>query len=1671
MSQHVIRAARLRAAKHQRRRIAVRHLTLTLGLAAAQAAIADPSGGVVVGGSGSIGGSPGRQVITQHSARLAIDWQSFSLAAGERTEFHQPDAAAIALNRVVGGTPSEIHGQILANGQVFLVNPQGVLFGRSAQVDVGGLVASTLDLSAQDFMAGNARFTDAGGTGRVVNEGSLRAAEGGYVALLGRQVTNAGRIEAPRGSVALAAGEQVSLRLEENGLVDVSVDRATLDALVENHGAIRADGGAVLLTARARDALLDTVVNNDGVIEANSVGSVGGVVRLGGGEDGVVQAGGTIDARGDDAGEAGGAIALTGRRVALVDTARLDASGDAGGGSVHVGGSRQGEGPLPNSEAVFIGRDAHIDANAATRGKGGEVIVYAADSARIHGRISATGGAAGGDGGFVETSGKQDLEVTATPFVSAAAGAPGTWLIDPLNIVISATANQCVGLGGCVNGPNWTSTARGATLGANLITAALNAGQNVTITTGAAGIEAGDITLLGSPVIQKSAGAADVTLTLSAHNDVGITSPISQTGGSAVGRLNVVLVADSDANGLGNVALRTPITTGGGTIAATGQNITVLGNLTTTGTAGRDGGAISLTATPQGALNITASSITASGGTSTGAGRSGGNITLSGGSVAARGLTTNGGNAGGSNNAGGRAGTITLDSTRATPSLVLNGNVGARGGNATGSGIGGAGGAVSTSDPLLLGTAVAVSTAGGTGGTPGTGGNVDLTTVDSTGSARRGFSVDAGSGRVTTGALGGTTPLGAVALTARGGVTTGDISTTGLPNAAGAAVTIDAGSTGAVSVGNVTTSGTTTTGIGRSGGAVSITGNTIAAGIIDTRGSTSAITGAGGAGGAVALTAGGTNPRITLTRDILTSGGGGRNAAGGASGAVSVNGPVTLAADVSITSRPGPGTTQGAGGAISFGPTATIDSDGTPRALALNGAGPVGLQGAIGQSAPLASLAITGNGGIALPATRVLGDLDVTTNGNVTDAGALSIGGRADIDAGTGSITLDQPANDFVGAVATRTTTGSVTLNDANGLLLDSSAIGGNFTAIANGDLRIAAGAALTSANGDVVLAARNGNFINDAGAAAIATPNGRWLVYATSPAGNVPNGLVPGNARPNLYNRTIDSAPPASIEAGNHFIFSFQPTLTVTAQDAGKIFGDADPAAYAYTTSGLLDGDALADVFDGVLARAAGENVGVYGIDATPAPSPIGYAVVVVPANFTIAPRAITVSADAAGKVFGDVDPALAYTVTAGSLATIAGGALSGDLARAAGENVGAYGIGQGTLANPNYAITFVGSEFTIAPRAITLAALDATRVYGDVDPALAFTVVAGTLVGTPEGALSGAIARAPGEDVGRYAIGQGTLANANYAISFQPGDFDITPRPISIAVDPATKIFGNADPVFGYTLTAGSLATLPGGALNGALIRDAGENVGSYAITQGTLGNTNYAITFTPGSLAIAPRAIAGTGGSKQYGDSDPVLGYTVTAGSLASIPEGALTGALVRAPGEDVGAYAVSQGTLGNPNYVLSFTPGSFDVVPRPLTVRAMDAAREVGVANPPFAATFENFAFGENRAVLGGAIVYTTAAELASPAGLYAITPSGLTSTNYRIVFLDGTLTVSDPNALPPTPVPPLLPGGDDASAEAIIAARQNRPPLPTIAGLARLDIVDEGILLPPEARTP
>jgi len=187
---------------------------------------ASPAGGNIVGGSGSINHTNLITNINQLSSSLAIDWNSYNLNANEIVNYIQPGMNSIALNRILGGSASEIHGQINANGQVILVNTSGIFFGQSASVNVGGLVASGLDINPVDFMNGDYVFKSIDGTtGTILNAGVLTASLGGSITLLGKQVTNEGLISANLGAVNLAAGKEAVVTFDNAGLIGVQITK------------------------------------------------------------------------------------------------------------------------------------------------------------------------------------------------------------------------------------------------------------------------------------------------------------------------------------------------------------------------------------------------------------------------------------------------------------------------------------------------------------------------------------------------------------------------------------------------------------------------------------------------------------------------------------------------------------------------------------------------------------------------------------------------------------------------------------------------------------------------------------------------------------------------------------------------------------------------------------------------------------------------------------------------------------------------------------------------------------------------------------------------------------------------------------------------------------------------------------------------------------------------------------------------------------------------------------------------------------------------------------------------------------------------------------------------------------------------------------------------------
>lgn len=453
--------------------------TAAATLTGSAAVLANPLGAQVVGGSATVSGQGSATVtVTQGSERAILNWRSFDIGRGETTRFVQPNSGSIALNRVTGGEgPSQIFGTLTANGRVLLVNPDGVLFGRNAVVDTAGFLATTNDIRNDDFMAGRYAFTKPGRSdASIVNLGSITARDEGFAALVAPGVRNAGTITAKLGKVALASGNRFTLDFYGDKLISLAVDDQvagavkdiatgkTLRSLVKNEGTIRADGGRVELSAVAARKVVDSVINNTGVVEANSISRHNGMIVLGAATRArkpakapvqTVKVSGTLSAAGNKAGETGGKVEISGEEVTLAG-ATIDVSGADGGGTLLIGGDWSGGHPAPglvsNPSAVLelnavptatmttVDAASTLDASATMAGNGGKVIVWADQTTSFAGTITARGGASSGDGGFVETSGHQTLAFTGTVDTLAPNGAAGTLLLDPADYYINPVA-------------------------------------------------------------------------------------------------------------------------------------------------------------------------------------------------------------------------------------------------------------------------------------------------------------------------------------------------------------------------------------------------------------------------------------------------------------------------------------------------------------------------------------------------------------------------------------------------------------------------------------------------------------------------------------------------------------------------------------------------------------------------------------------------------------------------------------------------------------------------------------------------------------------------------------------------------------------------------------------------------------------------------------------------------------------------------------------------------------------------------------------------------------------------------------------------------------------------------------------------------------------------------
>ena len=417
--------------------------TITTGILAGFLAFppglwATPQGGQVAAGQAVITQQGRTMAINQLSSKAVINWQGFDIAANELVQFMQPGANAVALNRVLGRDASQILGQLKANGRIFIVNPRGVLFGASARIDVGGLLATTLGIDDSDFMNGKFTFkqTADGETSLVVNSGQIKVADNGFAFLVAPTVDNKGLIVAKLGTVALASGDTLTIDFRGDGLVTYAVSGKLVDQLVKNSGTIRNPGGQVILEADTGSEVFAEVVNNDGIIEAQSLVERDGRILLSGG-DGAVWNSGQIDVSGAEEGAAGGLVAISGRFAGTAGTIDAAGNGAADGGRVELLSERHS----------LVTTEANIDVSGGQSGSGGTVAVLSDNRSTLNGQIAARGGAQSGNGGFVDVSSPGEVELHGQVDASAPEGDSGALLIDPRNLEVA-------GFTGVVYDPN-----------------------------------------------------------------------------------------------------------------------------------------------------------------------------------------------------------------------------------------------------------------------------------------------------------------------------------------------------------------------------------------------------------------------------------------------------------------------------------------------------------------------------------------------------------------------------------------------------------------------------------------------------------------------------------------------------------------------------------------------------------------------------------------------------------------------------------------------------------------------------------------------------------------------------------------------------------------------------------------------------------------------------------------------------------------------------------------------------------------------------------------------------------------------------------------------------------------------------------------------------------------
>ncbi|WP_377299505.1 MBG domain-containing protein [Rhizobium sp. SGZ-381] len=1619
-------------------------LVLQLGFAPVSQAHAGslPTGASVAAGQVAVGTSGTAMTVTQSSDKAIVNWNSFSVGNGYSVNFVQPDQTSAILNRVTGTTTSTIAGSVTGNGQVYLINPNGIAITSSGSVKVGGgFVASTLNMKDEDFLSGKLSLEGNGASASVSNQGVITVGRGGYAALIGGTVSNDGVIAVPLGKVGLGSGEQATLDLSGDGFLQVALPTKAgaegKGALVENQGTISADGGTVVIAAATAREAARNAINMSGVVEARTVAGREGEIVLGGGEGGRVAVSGKVKATA--AAAKGGKVKVTGKAIALAG-AEIDASGAAGGGSVKIGGDRQGAGDTERAETTSVDAATVIRADATEAGKGGDIVVWSDQKTEFAGLITARGAGAG-QGGDAEVSGKAVLAYSGYADLSAANGQFGTLLLDPYNITISSASAS--------NSSGFSATGNDSIINVKTLETAL-AGANVTVTTGNDGSQTGNITLASN-----LSWSENTLLTLSAAGSVSIGAALKATGT----RAGLVLTnADYTIADGGSVTLsgaNATLSIGGNAytlihdvagLLAINRGLSgryaLAGDLDLSGTTYKKGligdsmlGGIKGTFAGLGNVisNLTIDSASSYAGLFVIIERSGSvrDLDLSGGSVTSTTIA-----------AGMLAGysSGTISNVSATGSVQGSSNVGGLVGENEGT----------TSDVSATATVQGSSNVGGLVGiNRGT-----IAASHATGSVT--------GSEHTIGGLVGANFGGTI----RESYATGKVSGSSAEEVGGfvghnqGSITLSyatGATTGAFYVGGFA-------GVNSGGGTSTITYSY----------STGAATGSSYVGGFAGYYVSGTISNAYSSGRVT-----GQQNVGGFLGA---NNSVSVAS--SFWDKDTTGQSIGVGSGRSTGVTGLTTAEartsaaystwnfstvwyqtGDMRPILRSEAATAGSDGVITIS-NLHQLALMGANLSA--SYRLVTDIDASeTDASDADYSASGIWASTGwVPVGlTGGMqftgTLDGLGH-TISALTINRTSGGVGLFGyvgTNGILKDFSLTGSIVTSASNvgsvvaynyGSITQVSSSASVKANeyagglvgqnwGTIAQSSASGSVTGSGvGIGGLVGVSNSGLISQSFASGTITsNGIYVGGLVGFSINTTIsDAYSIGSVTGWNYVGGLLGSSINTSVQQAfaaGKITAsdgaDAGGLIGTRTASTITSSYFNTETTGLTTGVGDGDVTGVAGLTTAQMQTKSSYSGLdfktvwymkdgSYPVLRALTPGlptgiSITITANSFSRGYGDANPGLTWSITDGALEE--GDSVTGQLATTANSSsgVGTYAITQGTLAiSDAYDITFVGGTLTITQRAITVTADNHSKTYGDANPNFTWTVTDGSLVNgdTLSGTLSTTAYKT--SNVGAYDITRGTLDNANYAISFASGTLTVEKRAITVTADSSGKVYGTANPGLTWKVSQGSLANTD--TLSGSLATNATltSNVGRYDITQGTLAaSANYAMTFVPNTLTVNKRdiGIAANSVTKVYGDAMPQLTYFVTSGDLVSgdTISGSLATTATQASG--VGSYAITQGSLAiSDNYDIHFGSGSVTVTPRAISIRADDVSRAYGDPNPQF-----TWSVTSGEVVKGDTLNVNVYVSVPStvPVGSYSIITSVGNNPNYYVSNDFGTMTVT------------------------------------------------------------